>query len=63
VAVVLDVDGFGTRADKEAKYRELTRGAGRFATGLKLFYREDVGLMTPREVLRLRPQPQLIVYE
>jgi hypothetical protein len=63
VALVLDVDGFGNQADKVAKYRELTRGAGRFAHGIKLFYREDVGLMSPREVMRLRPRPQLVVYE
>ena len=63
VALVLDVDGFGTKAQKVAKYRELTRGTERFAHGFKLFYREDTGLMSPREVLRLRPQPQLVVYE
>ena len=63
VPIVLDVDGFGTRAQKIAKYRELTRGTRGFVSGLKLFYREDVGLMQPREVLRLRPQPQLVIYE
>jgi hypothetical protein len=63
VPIVLDVDGFGTRADKVAKYRELTRGTAGFAHGLKLFYREDAGLMAPREVLGLRPQPQLVIYE
>ena len=63
VAMVLDVDGFGTRAEKVAKYRELARGNERFPHGLKLFYREDTGLMTAREVLRLRPQPQLVIYE
>ena len=63
VELVLDVDGFGTQAQKIAKYRELTRGERRYAHGLKLFYREDTNLMSPREVLRLRPQPQLVVYE
>ena len=63
VEIVLDVDGFGTRAQKIAKYRELTRGTERFTTGIKLFYREDTGLMTPREVLRLRPRPELVIYE
>lgn len=63
VPIVLDVDGFGTQAQKVAKYRELTRGTRGFVAGLKLFYREDTGLMTPREVLRLRPQPQLVIYE
>ena len=63
VSTVIDIDGFGTRAQKVSKYRELTHGTDRFAHGLKLFYREDTGLMAPREVLRLRPQPQLVVYE
>jgi hypothetical protein len=63
VPIVLDVDGFGTQPDKIAKYRELTRGTAGFANGLKLFYREDVGLMSPRQALRLRPQPQLVLYE
>jgi hypothetical protein len=63
VELVLDVDGFGTQADKIAKYHELTRGTGRFAHGIKLFYREDTNLMSPREALALRPQPQLVIYE
>ena len=63
VALVLDVDGFGTQADKVAKYRELTRGAAGFPHGIKLFYREDTNLMSAREVMALRPQPQLVIYE
>ena len=63
VAMVLDVDGFGTQAEKIAKYRELARGNEQFAHGIKLFYREDTNLMSPREALALRPQPQLVVYE
>jgi hypothetical protein len=63
VATVLDVDGFGTRAQKVAKYRELTRGPPPFAHGLKLFYEEDSGLMRADDVLRLRPQPQVVIYE
>jgi hypothetical protein len=62
VELILDVDGFGTQAQKIGKYRELTRGE-RLPHGIKLFYREDTNLMSPREVLALRPQPQLIVYE
>ena len=61
VAVTLNVDGFGTKAQKLAKYRELV--PRRFGAGFKLFYREDTGLMTPREVLALRPQPDIVVYE
>ena len=63
VALTLNVDGFGDQPAKIAKYREFTNGERRFFTGLKLFYREDTNLMTPREVLGLRPRPDVVVYE
>ena len=31
--------------------------------GFKLFYKEDVGLMSPRQVLHLHPSPDVVVYE
>ena len=61
--IVLNADGFGTRPVKKSKYHAFTRNAPGFGTGFKLFYREDVGLMTPRQVLRLRPPPDFVVYE
>ena len=61
VVLTLNVDGFGTKAQKLAKYRELV--PRRFRAGFKLFYSEDTGLMSPREVLALKPQPDLVVYE
>jgi hypothetical protein len=63
VALAVNVDGFGNRADKIAKYREFTRGYRRRLNGLKLFYEEDTNRMRPRDVLRLRPVPDLVVYE
>ncbi len=63
VALTVNVDGFGTQAQKKAKYREFTRGRRRRHNGFKLFFREDTGLMSPRQTLRLRPPPDLIVYE
>jgi hypothetical protein len=63
VALTVNVDGFGTRAQKTAKYREFTRGRSGGLNGLKLFYKEDTNLMRPRAVLRLRPRPDLVVYE
>jgi hypothetical protein len=63
VALTVNVDGFGDRANKIAKYRELTRGRGDGHHGFKLFYDEDTNLMHPRRVLRLHPPPELIVYE
>ena len=63
VALVVNVDGFGDQPNKISKYREFTRGKRDRHHGFKLFYEEDLNLMKPREVLRLRPQPDLVVYE
>jgi hypothetical protein len=63
VALVVNVDGFGDQPNKISKYREFTRDLRRRYNGFKLFYHEDVNLMSPKQVLRLRPQPDLVVYE
>lgn len=63
VALVRNVDGFGTPDLKKQKYREFTRGRRRTGIGYKLFYEEDTDLMSPREVLRLRPRPDVVLYE
>ena len=65
LAIVLNSDGFGNIPQKEVKYDELgpqgpTR---RFDAGFKLFYQEDFPLMTPNQVLDLKPEPDLVVYE
>jgi hypothetical protein len=65
VALTLNVDGFGDQPVKVSKYDEFARvpEAQRFHPGFKLFFHEDTNLMKPRQVLRLQPQPELIVYE
>jgi hypothetical protein len=63
VALTVNVDGFGDPPNKIAKYREFTRGRRDRHHGFKLFYKEDTNRMPPRRVLRLRPRPELIVYE
>jgi hypothetical protein len=63
LAMVLNADGFGSRAVKVSKYHAFTRAARTFHQGFKLFYEEDAGLMTPRQVLGLRPSPDVVVYE
>jgi hypothetical protein len=63
VALTLNVDGFGTPLLKRQKYRALVRGDDPGEHGFKLFYREDTNMMTPSQVLRLRPQPRFVVYE
>jgi hypothetical protein len=63
VALVVNVDGFGDPPNKISKYREFTRDLRRRYNGFKLFYHEDQNLMTPAQVLRLHPEPDLVVYE
>jgi hypothetical protein len=64
LATVINVDGFGDPANKIAKYEQLhadpSTGLG---SGFKLFINEDLGLMSPEQVLELNPKPALIVYE
>ena len=63
VALTVNVDGFGDRPNKIARYRNFTRGRRGGPHGFKLFYEEDINLMPPKRVLRLRPAPDLVVYE
>jgi hypothetical protein len=63
LAMVLNADGFGTPSVKVSKYRAFSLEGHGFGHGFKLFFHEDVGLMTPRQVLRLRPAPDVVVYE
>jgi hypothetical protein len=63
LAITMNVDGFGDRPNKISKYRLFTSDGTRHHNGFKLFFREDVHLLPPRAVLRLKPPPDLIVYE
>ena len=63
VAVTVNVDGFGGREIKIAKYKEFAHRHSGLHNGFKLFYREDVDLLEPERVLRMKPRPELVVYE
>jgi hypothetical protein len=70
VAMVLNMDGFGTAELKKGVYDRLSQPTPRGPdslggpyNGFKLFFHEDTGLMSPRAVLRLRPAPDVVVYE
>lgn len=68
LAIVFNVDGFGTPELKTGVYNQLAVPrtppvARRFFNGLKLFFREDTALLAPEAVLGLRPRPDLVVYE
>ncbi|GAA0807662.1 hypothetical protein [Spirilliplanes yamanashiensis] len=62
LAMVQHVDGFGTRAEKDATYARLRRPQ-QFHLGYKLFYDEDVRRYGPADVLRFKPVPELISYQ
>ncbi|MDQ2676778.1 MAG: hypothetical protein M3Y34_08215, partial [Actinomycetota bacterium] len=64
IDLVLNADGFGTPSAKRSKYEELapSKNSG-ISPGFKLFYEEDTNLMSPRQVMGLRPQPRFVVYE
>jgi hypothetical protein len=62
VDVVLNMDGFGSRALKLATYRDVMRQPLAFA-GIKLFFRQDTDLFEPADVMRLEPTPSVIVYQ
>jgi hypothetical protein len=63
LAYVLNVDGFGTQSLKIAKYKGFMAQTRDFRRGFKLFYHEDTKTMTPAQVMRLTPRPDVIVYE
>ena len=62
LAMAWNADGFGVRSAKLDDYRSYTRDR-RFHPGLKLFYENDVDLMSPREVMRLKPPPRVVNYQ
>jgi len=64
---VMSIDGVGDRPNKVAKYRQLTRDLPKaWRPGFKVFYEEDAeagSLMTPAQVMALRPRPDVVLYE
>jgi hypothetical protein len=63
VQYVLEVDGFGEPNAKRETYRFITAGSTSEFFGFKLWYKQDVPLMTEEEVLQLDPSPDFIIYQ
>jgi hypothetical protein len=63
VQIVIDMDGFGPPHLKRDSYRAYVASRPVQFTGFKLFYQQDVPLMSPADVLALRPVPLFIVYQ
>lgn len=62
LATVQHVDGFGTRSQKLATFRAVLRPQ-KFHPGFELFYDEDVRMMRPGDVLRIKPQVRFVSYQ
>ncbi|CAN5381640.1 hypothetical protein BH09ACT12_BH09ACT12_32990 [soil metagenome] len=62
LATVQHVDGYGTREQKLATYHAVLEPK-KFYPGLKLFYDEDVRLMRPADVLRIKPRVRFVSYQ
>lgn len=67
VAIIKSVDGIGSPGAKVSTWKTLTkRMPPAVNPGFKLFYEEDTAqgkLMTPKQVLALRPKPDYVLYE
>ena len=67
VVLIKSVDGIGSRSLKTATWTTLVKNLPPpIHTGFKLFFDEDRRhgpLMTPAQVLGLRPQPEYVLYE
>ena len=63
VEMVLHADGFGTPTAKIEVFDRLAFPDPPFDVGFKLFLTHDRGLMTPAEVMALRPRPSVITYQ
>lgn len=61
--VVLHADGLATPAAKVHVYQKLAFPCPPFHAGFKLFFHADTGLMTPDQVMDLRPQPDVVTYQ
>lgn len=68
VQIVMDMDGWGQQARKLNTYKNFIYDEPVQFTGFKLFYKNDFReensrIMTPTEVLKLKPQPIFIQYQ
>ncbi len=68
IQMVMDMDGWGAQARKISTYKLFVYGEPVQFTGFKLFYKNDFRepnsrIMTPEEVLKLKPRPMYVQYQ
>ena len=63
VDLVIDMDGFGPSEAKLANYDQFVGRENAEFSGIKLFYQQDPDLLTPEQVVKLRPAPDVVIYQ
>jgi hypothetical protein len=63
VEITLHADGIGSPLLKEVVFRQLDFADTPFHIGFKLFLAHDTRVMSPREVMALRPRPDIVTYQ
>jgi len=68
VQFVMDMDGWGGISLKQGTYRQIVAREPVQFTGFKLFYKNDIKkdthrMLTPKEILQLKPKPIYIQYQ
>jgi hypothetical protein len=63
VDLIWDADGFGPPFPKIEDYNQYAGEPGFEHGAFKLFYQYDLPLMTPAQVLALKPRPVFVIYQ
>lgn len=63
VQMVTVMDGFGAPGAKSGNYTKFVHDELIQYGGIKLFYKQDVPLMTPADIVALDPSPLVVIYQ
>jgi hypothetical protein len=63
IRLLVNMDGFGPPATKIAVYGRVRNGLAASLTGFKLFTKNDVPMLGPKDVLPLVPPPMFVNYQ
>lgn len=63
VELIIDSDGYGTRQEKIDGWNVLIQQDGVENAAMKLFFKHDIDLFSPEDVLKFDPIPAMIIYQ
>lgn len=63
VQLVIDADGWGPPDSKRSTYNFVNKVQEVEYNGIKLFYKQDDPIMTPDEIIKLDPVPDVVIYQ